>query len=94
MIVHLSPTLGGLGCDFTLVSHLFSRLTQNMLLLDLCQLSCIAAALDSFTSVWGQRWYIFFEKPVHAGEHAMGHGQAGAYGQLSLNPVSPGDYPD
>ena len=28
-----------------------------MLLLDLFQLPCFAAALDSFTSVWGQRWY-------------------------------------
>ena len=45
--------------DFTLVCRLFSRLTQNMLLLDLCQLPCLAAALNSFTYVWGQRWYNF-----------------------------------
>ena len=25
----------------------------------MCQLSCLAAALDSFTSVWSQRWYNF-----------------------------------
>ena len=42
--------------DFTLVSHLFSRLTQNILLLDLYQLPYLAAVLDSFTFIWGQRW--------------------------------------
>ena len=73
-VSHLSPTFGcdsGSGShdftlvshsDLTLVSHLFSRLTQNMLLLDLCQLPCLAAALDSFTSVWGQRWYNFVSR--------------------------------
>ena len=63
MILHLSPTCLPLWVPwtacFTLVSHLFSRLTQNMLLLELCQLPRLAAALDSFTSVWGQRWYNF-----------------------------------
>ena len=68
---HLVATLNALGCMFlhllptclhTCVPHFSPTLGQ---------LPCFVAASDSFTSVWGQRWYIyiyiyffFFKRPV------------------------------
>ena len=56
VVSHLSSTLVcapyASGCKFQWLQVSRVTLDEKMLLLDLCQLPCLAAAQDSFTSVW------------------------------------------